>query len=242
MQPLKRQLTTGPASGDKKAPSSPGQDPLATATSFWAKVPQFGAAAGVIIAMYGVSKVVFWLSSEFMSINFATVGYIGFSLGILTTGIVGAGSLVVRRMITLAPRTVVDGAFAAVKASPEVTALLGEKVTMSALRSSVSIPGGLSKPVSGFVPSWHSPTVKVVFAVTGTKGSGMVCGEGTVAKGTLQLLAVTFDATGKPGTPGGAAALQGPLLVAGSRHRLGVRDEMKALVDDSYKVFSAVGK
>jgi hypothetical protein len=51
----------------------------------------------------------------------------------------------------------------------------------------------------------------------------MVCGEGTVAKGTLQLLAVTFDATGKPGTPGGAAALQGPLLVAGSRHRLGVR-------------------
>ncbi len=42
------------------------------------------------------------------------------ALRILTTGIVGAGSLVVRRMITLAPRTVVDGAFAAVKASPEV--------------------------------------------------------------------------------------------------------------------------
>lgn len=235
LQPIRRMLSTG---GDKK----PGQDPLDTATTFWAKMPQFGAAAGVIIAMYGVSKVVFWMSSEFMSINFATVGYIGFSLGILTTGIVGGGSLLVRRLLTLPPQTVVDGVFAAVKGNPEVTALLGEKITMSALRSSVSLPGGLSKPVSGFVPEWRSPIVKVVFPVSGSKGAGMVCGEATVARGKMQLRAVTFDATGKVGTPGGAASLQGPLLVTGSRHRIGVRDEMKALVDESYKVYSAVGK
>ncbi len=68
-----------------------------------------------------------------------------------------------------------------------------------------------------------SPWLQVVFPVSGSKGTGMVCAEATVARGKMQLRAVTFDATGKVGTPGGAASLQGPLLVTGSRHRIGVR-------------------
>ncbi len=70
--------------------------------------------------MYGVSKVVFWLSSEFMSINFATVGYIGFSLGVFTTAVVAGGVTFSRRLLSLHPKAVYDAAFLAVKTNPQV--------------------------------------------------------------------------------------------------------------------------
>ena len=57
---------------------------------------------------------------------------------------------------------------------------------------------------------------------------GMVCAEGVVNGGRMPLTAVTFDGVGSAE----------PVLVAGSRHRLAVRDEMKALVDESNKVYS----
>ncbi len=56
----------------------------------------------------------------------------------------------------------------------------------------------------------------------------MVCGEGVVNRGSMLLTAVTLDA---PSTTE-------PLLVAGSRHRISVRDEMKALVQENNKVYS----
>ena len=86
------------------------------------------AAAGVIIAMYGVSKVVFWMSSEFMSINFATVGYIGFSLGIFTTVVVASGVVFTRRLLSLSPKLVYDAAFSAVKSNPQVSCGVGGAV------------------------------------------------------------------------------------------------------------------
>lgn len=39
------------------------------------------AVTGAIVVSYGVSKVVLWMTGQFMSLNFTTVAYIGFACG-----------------------------------------------------------------------------------------------------------------------------------------------------------------
>jgi hypothetical protein len=40
-----------------------------------------GAATGAVVVSYGISKIVLWMTGQFMSLNFTTVAYIGFACG-----------------------------------------------------------------------------------------------------------------------------------------------------------------
>lgn len=215
----------GPSDEQERADAQP--DMVAEELTLLDKVklnaPKVVAGIGGLVAVYGVTKTVMFITSGFMKVNFTTVGMIGFAAGFSSAAMCAGGAYAINRALTIRPERAFRHALAAIAADPEVIEHLGDTVQSGKLRAYTIRQGsfGLS-PTKAL--EWLPPRVQMLFQVVGDKRYGMATVEAEKRGTRIHLNLVTVDAMDQRDD---TTTL---IFVAGDRERLSVRGQLRGFL------------
>lgn len=196
--------------------------------AYW---PQIAGATGAVVVIYGVSVLVYDLTSTLVNLSFEQVFYTGFFVGLGSAAVVVGAGLWAYRAVTLSPSQVFRAAMAKLQKSEAVRSKLGPHVNAGPLRAYYTVPGHLAVAKGSLAPTLVAPHTQMLFQIVGEWGEGMVSVEALKYKGKLKFNFVAVDVLGsKPrsavgGAMTGQAASARPgelLLVAGTEEKLHV--------------------
>lgn len=196
--------------------------------AWWANArffaPQAGMILGGTVLVYGVSKMVMTLTSSLLSMNFTTVGIIGFGAGFVSAGLCAAAGLSAWQYLHIRPEVVHQLALKKLQQHPELLGLLGGEVLRSgALRAYTLRSGHLGYDTNNKL-RWLEPRLQMLFQVQGSDADrvGMVTIEAEKVRGTHQFSLVCVDVLDRTHARSPVA-----LLVEGSEERLHVRGQLR---------------
>lgn len=199
---------------------------LSSMEKFKLNLPTYGAIAGGVLIVYGVSKTVLYITHTFMSVNFSTVAYISFIAGFGAAAFCGALFASGYRMVTIRPEPVFRAALSAVKANPEARQLLGSSIRAGQLRAYVLRTGTFGLDSETRKLTWLRPRVQMLFQVVGSEREGMACVEGTRKLGSLRKVHVNMLTLDVLRSDGDSTMV----LVTGSPERLKVRGQLRGFL------------
>lgn len=185
---------------------------LANARAYW---PQLVGAGVAVVAVYGVSVLVYDLTSTLINLSFERVFFIGFGAGAGCVVVAVGGVAYARRAAALPASSVLRAGLARLSHNDAVRARLGTGLKVGALVASSTVPGHIAVGAGSLLPRLVAPHTQVLATVSGDWASGVMTVEGlTDGAGHLKLAVVALDVPPRAGRPGEL------LLVAGAEAKL----------------------
>lgn len=182
-----------------------------------AYAPQiFGVGAGIIV-LYGVSDIIYWITTTILSLDMYDVFYMGFSTGSLSVLLLAGTAFGLYRRARIQPERALRLALGKVQRSPAVTAVLGTNVREGALRAYSRVHGHVAVSRNRRL-AWVEPRSQFLFQVAGDKGDAFVSGEAVKHNGRVILSLLAVD------TPSHT------VLLVGDEDKLSVRGSLRGFL------------
>jgi len=125
-------------------------------------LPQIALGGGALVVVYGISKIMIYVTSGLMSLDFKDVFYYGYLTGAVSVLVVAAGATYALRLARINPEGAFRRALSRVQADASAQAVLGTNIRGGNLKAYTIQPGhvSLAKRLA-----WVEPRVQMLFQV-----------------------------------------------------------------------------
>lgn len=205
------------SSSSKPAPTWRSFTSNLTLSSLRQYLPQLAGVTAGIVILYGVSDIIYWITTTILGLDMYDVFYYGFYTGSACVLLLSTTSFALYRRARIQPERAVKLALAKVQRSGAVAGLLGGNVKQGALTATSRSIGHVSVSKSRRL-AWVEPRAQFLFQVVGDAGDGFVSGEAVKHNGrtVLSLLALdTRDST---------------ILLVGEEEKLSVKGSLRGFL------------
>lgn len=168
--------------------------------------PQIAVGTGALVVVYGLSKMMVYITTSLLSLDMYDVFYYGMATGVVGALTAAAGGLYLWNISAISTRAAFRRTMALVQNSAVATRALGTNIRSGELRAFRVFSGHLSLASK---MAWVEPRAQLMIQVSGDKGEGVVSAEAVKHKGRVVLNLVALDVLGKGGNPPELHILQG---------------------------------
>lgn len=159
---------------------------------------------GAALTLYGISTLMWDITSSMMNLTPATMGYYGFLGGAVTSLAITSAFAMGKRSLYISPDVVRSKVTSSVSRSDEVSLLMGGKVTIDNITMLRTSPGNVS--FVQFMPAINAPSVEMAIKLHSAKADGVIIAEAEQARFSPRI---TYLAVHKLSQAKGQAVLIG---------------------------------